>query len=62
MDIKGTLESCLQALDSMTVTGRHNCTMIAGVCNDISRILEAIANDQDNGQVDVSPAGGHGEG
>ena len=61
MDIKVTLETCIQALSSMTVTGRHNCTVIAGVCNDIDRVLEAITNDQNNGQVDVSPAGGHGE-
>lgn len=61
MDIKVTLESCKRALDSMTVTGRHNCTMIAGVCNDIDRVLEAIANDQNNGQVDVPADGGHGE-
>ena len=62
MDIKLTLKTCIQALNSMTVTGRHNCTVIAGVCNDIDRVLEVIENDQDNGQVDVPADGGHSEG
>lgn len=61
MDIYHTLASCLGALDTITVTGRHNCTMIAGVCNDIARVMEAIKNDQACGQNDVSSAGGHGD-
>lgn len=57
MDIKQTLTCCIDALNSMTVTGRHNCTVIAGVCNDIDRVLEVLDHDQNNRQSNVSPEG-----
>lgn len=57
MDIIATLDSCIMALNSMTVTGRHNCTVIAGVCNDLDRIKEAINDDQNNRQGNVPAEG-----
>lgn len=60
MDVKKALMSCINALDTMTVTGRHNCTMIAGVCNDLEKILEVIDDDPNCRQNDVPGTGGHG--
>lgn len=61
MDIRFTLESVMAALDTVTVTGRHNCTMIAGVCNDLERVMEVLKDDQDHRQGDVPSAGGHSD-
>lgn len=57
MNIYNTLATCIEALNSMTVSGRHNCTVIAGVCNDLERVMEVVKDDQDGGQGNISAEG-----
>lgn len=39
-EIRATLENCLNALDSLTVTGRHNCLIVTAVSNDLIKLIE----------------------
>ena len=47
------LKSCISAIDSMTVTGRRNCFIVAAVCNDLEDVIkELMENDHSSEEID----------
>ena len=47
------LKSCISAMDSMTVTGRRNCFIVAAVCNDLEDVIkELMENDHSSEETD----------
>ena len=41
------IQSCLAALNVLTVTGRQNCFIVAAVCNDLDEVLKMIQEEKD---------------
>lgn len=47
------LKSCIAAMDTLTVTGRRNCFIVAAVCNDLEDVIkELMKNDDPGGEAD----------
>ena len=47
------LKSCIAAMDSITVTGRRNCFIVAAVCNDLEDVIKELTeNDHPSKETD----------
>lgn len=44
-DALSLIESMVNAMEHLTVSGSHNCTIVSAVCNDLGTLAKFLAKD-----------------